>query len=378
MGVVGLGVTLVALPTSAGHANPPRLAPPEEVGCRSCLVVSDRGASLWSRRPNRRLPNASTTKMVTALVVARRAGLDETVTVSAAAAATGGGGLDLSEGDRYRVRDLLVALLLSSSNDAAMALAQHTSGTEARFVGRMNRLAPRLGAGRTHFVTSHGLDRPGHFSTAHDLAAIARALLAEPLLAAIVATPSAVISGPDGPILIENRNVLLETYEGAVGVKTGFTDEAGQVLVAAARRRGRSVTAVALGSEDAAADCRRLLNYGWARLRRSVLLRAGSVVGSAVFDPAGSVAAAAAGTVRGLDDPARLKVSLDTRVATRPSIDTGDRLGEVTLAAPSGVVSAVPAVATGSLHSSPPSPLLPVLGGILRWGHGMARTVGLS
>jgi serine-type D-Ala-D-Ala carboxypeptidase (penicillin-binding protein 5/6) len=316
--------------------------------------------------------------MVTALVVARRSELDEPVTVSAAAAATGGGGLDLSPGDRHTVRDLLYALLLSSSNDAAVALAEHTSGTEPRFVEIMNRVASRLGAARTHFVTAHGLDAAGHYSTARDLVTIARSLLAHPLLADIVETPSRVIPGPGGSVLVENRNVLLETYKGAIGVKTGFTAEAGEVLVAAARRHGRTVIAVALGSEDAAADCRRLLDYGWARLRRAVLLRAGARVGSVVLDPAGSVALGAAETVRGPDDPTRLEISLQMRVGLPREIAPGDRLGRVTLAAPSGIVGATPAVATGALQGARASSLLPVLGGMLRWGHGAARLVGLS
>jgi D-alanyl-D-alanine carboxypeptidase (penicillin-binding protein 5/6) len=377
--VLGL---VVALSAPRAHAAAPG-GPPANVRCRSCLVVADGGEQLWSRGADRRLPNASTTKMLTALLVARRAEVDDQVTVSPWAAMTGGGGLDLMAGDRHSVLDLLYALLLTSSNDAAVALAEHTSGTEARFVKAMNRVAFRLGAERTRFLTPHGLDAPGHLTTARDLATIAGALLAEPLLADIVNTESIVIQGADGPIPLKNRNVLLETYKGAVGVKTGYTERAGQVLVAAARRHGRRLIAVALGSRDAAADSRKLLDYGWLRLRRTVLVRAGSVVGRVVFDPAGSVAAAAARTLRGPENPTHLELSLDVAATARPVIERGDHLGEATLATgsigpqgkPGEVVGAVPSVAAGNLSVTPPNPLIEALGAILRWGDRAARAM---
>jgi D-alanyl-D-alanine carboxypeptidase (penicillin-binding protein 5/6) len=338
--------------------------------------------------------------MLTALVVVRRSDVDDTVRVSRGAAATGGGGLDLAAGDRYSVHGLLYALLLSSSNDAAVALAEDSSGTETRFVEAMNRLAVRLGADRTRFVTAHGLDAPGHHTTARDLATIADALLAQPLLADIVDTESIAIRGPDGPVLLENRNVLLEAYKGAVGVKTGFTDRAGQVLVAAAQRHGRRIIAVALRSQDAAADCRKLLDYGWLRLRRTVLVAAGALVGRVVFDPAGSVAAVAARSMRGPEHPEDLDLSLEVAATARPAIERGQRLATATLAVrgpgsagphskpgPGSAgpqdkpgrgegVGAVPAIAAGALEAAPPNPVIEALGGILRWGDRAARLVG--
>ncbi|MGH2820092.1 MAG: D-alanyl-D-alanine carboxypeptidase family protein, partial [Actinomycetota bacterium] len=251
-----------------GVASPRELARPA-VSCEACLVVDDRGRVLWSRHPRRRLPNASTTKMATALVVLRDADPSEVVTVSGAAAATGGGGLDLEPGETYTVEALLEAMLLTSSNDAAVALAEHVTGSAGAFVEDMNVLAGRLGARDTHFVTPHGLDVAGHHSSAADLALIARRLLADDLLAEIVATAGTSIEGPRGLIPLENRNPLLEGYGGALGVKTGYTALAGNVLVAAARRGGRTVTTVAMDSIDAAEDSRALLDHGFARLRRT-------------------------------------------------------------------------------------------------------------
>ncbi len=217
--------------------------------------------------------------MVTAVLVSRAGAVGDTTTVSAQAAATGQGGVDLEAGAAYSIRDLLYALLLTSSNDAAVALAEHVAGSEEAFVDRMNRLAGDLGLRHTEFVTSHGLDRPGHYSSARDLARIAALLLSDPDLAKIVATPSVRVATESGPSKIDNTNALLETYRGAVGVKTGSSGDAGEVLVAAAVRGDRRLIAVAMGSRDAATDAAKLLDYGFARLRRTVLVGVGTAVG---------------------------------------------------------------------------------------------------
>jgi len=273
-----------------------------QVSCEACIVVED-GAVVWSRAPDAELPNASTTKMTTALLVVRATEPDEIVQVSATAASVGGGGHDLSTGDVYTVDDLLLALLLSSSNEAAAALAEHVGGTQEAFVSRMDRFARRMGLRHTDFANPHGLDAAGHHSSPADLAAIGGALLEVPRLARMVRLPRAAISLPGGGTsTLENRNVLLETYPGAIGVKTGQTLGAGNVLVAAARREGRLVIAVAMRSADAAADAVALLDQAFERPAPeppepepseeadTVTVPAGEPVGALVFDPAGSVA----------------------------------------------------------------------------------------
>jgi D-alanyl-D-alanine carboxypeptidase (penicillin-binding protein 5/6) len=348
-----------------------------ELTCASCLLVDDTHRVLLARRARVTRPNASTTKMVTALVVARRADPGEVVTVSQRAAATGGGGLDLRAGERYTVRELLVALLLTSSNDASVALAEHVAGTEAAFVGAMNRLAERLGARRSSFVTPHGLDRLGHFSTAADLARVAEALLAHDLLGPIVAASRATITSPGGALTLENRNALLETYRGAIGVKTGFTDDAGDVLVAAARRRGRTLIAVALGARDAAGDCRRMLDRGFARLASSVVLRAQRAVGAVVFDPAGATAATAATTVRGAWHPGAVQLFLEPDPGVRPPLRPGDPLGDVVVRARGEAVARVAALAASPVGGGEPPALLETLGDLLRAGRAAAEVVGV-
>jgi D-alanyl-D-alanine carboxypeptidase (penicillin-binding protein 5/6) len=348
---------VAAILASSAPAGPPRSASwvpaaagrraPPEVSCASCIVVADGGRVLWSRAPDVRRANASTTKMATALVTVAAAGLDEEIKVSASAAGTGGGGLDLRAGDVYSVEELLYALLLTSSNDAAVALAERVGGGHEAFVAEMNRRLPRWGAIDTHFVTAHGLDTPGHFSTAEDLALIGRRLLHDPELAAIVATPRTVITGPEGAVEVENRNLLLETYRGAIGIKTGYTASAGNVLVAAARRHRRTVVAVAMGSADATADARALLDEGFARLRRTRLLRAGDVVGALYWPAAGATAVVADRTVRGPYDPASVEVVL--RAGSGDGATAGQVVGAVVVRTAGRTIAVVDAVATDTV-----------------------------
>ena len=326
---------------------------------------------LWAREPARRRANASTTKMVTALVVVERAGPAESVTVTPEAAATGGGGLDLQAGEVFSVRDLLVALLLSSSNDAAVALAEYVAGSEDAFVDLMNAFVRDAGGRDTRFVTAHGLDRPGHFSTARDLAVFGRMVLDDPLLRTIVATPRTTITGSRGAVEVNNRNSLLETYEGAVGIKTGFTAAAGDVLVAAARRGGRRLIAVALGSANAASDARRLLDLGFSLLRRTVLLRRGAPVGGLVFDPAGTATVRSARTVRGMTDPTTLRRRFTPLRELRLPLRPGAQVGAVVLAAGDRTVARVPAVVVRPPAPGDAVPLVEWLGSALRVGHAL-------
>lgn len=304
---------------------------------------------IWGREVDSARANASTTKMVTALLVARGGGLEDTVVVSRGAAGTGGGGLDLRPGDRYSVRELLYALLLTSSNDAAVALAEHVAGSERAFVARMNSLAASLGAEGSRFVTPHGLDVRGHYSTARDLARIALAVLRSPVLSNVVATPSASIEGRRGSVRLENTNPLLESYEGAIGVKTGYTSGAGDVLVAAALRSGRRLVAVAMGAQDAAADARALLDYGFRVLGRGILVREGETVGAVVFDPSGSVAVVAGRTVRGIPRPESVSVTFEPAPVSAP-LDRGESVGTVLITSADGdVVARAPAIASTSV-----------------------------
>ncbi|MEA2517806.1 MAG: hypothetical protein QOG16_1644 [Actinomycetota bacterium] len=342
-GVLSVGLVVLPAPAIA------RPFPPPQVTCSACLIVDDTGTELFARNAGTLLPNASTTKMTTALLTVEEASPGEIVRVSATAAGVGGGGLDLHEGDVFTVDALLHALLMDSSNDAAVALAELVAGSQSAFVRQMNRFARSIGATDTHYVTAHGLDMPGHGSSARDLALIAGKVLADPILAPIVATARTSIAGPGGSILLENRNLLLDSYPGATGVKTGFTADAGNVLVASARRGGRTLIAVAMHSIDATKDARVLLDYGWQKLARAIVLDMGTEVG-AIVSEGGSTAVVTGGRLRDPASPEDLSLRfVPDDVVTLP-ISAGDRVGRVVVTGADGVIGTVPAVALSAVH----------------------------
>ncbi len=215
--------------------------------------------------PDDQRPMASTTKMMTAIVALENAALTDRVTISTNAAEAGESEIGLYAGESMTVDDLLYALLLQSANDGAVALAEHVGGSVAGFVRMMNDKAVELGLENTHFANPHGLDAPGHYSSARDLLAIARYGMENPEFAKIVKTTSYDMpAAPDGTAR-EARlsNELVRTYEGAFGVKTGYTDKAGLTLIAGAEREGRRIYAVVMDSEDHFADSAQLLNFGF-------------------------------------------------------------------------------------------------------------------
>lgn len=208
---------------------------------------------------------ASTTKMMSAIVVLENTELTDRVVVSSNSAAAGESEIGLYAGEAMTVEDLMYALLLQSANDAAVALAEHVGGSVAGFVRLMNEKAVAMGLENTHFANPHGLDAPDHYSSARDLLTIGRYGMDIPEFASIVKTTSYEMpTAPDGTKRQARlTNELVRTYEGAFGVKTGYTDRAGLTLVAGAERDGRIIYAVVMGSDDHFADAARLLNFGF-------------------------------------------------------------------------------------------------------------------
>jgi D-alanyl-D-alanine carboxypeptidase (penicillin-binding protein 5/6) len=321
------------------------------VGCRACLLVDDEGRVLFERNADRRLPNASTTKMVTALVALENLDPDDVVTVPRAVLAVGGGTLDLLPGDRFVVEDLLVAMMLDSSNDAAITLAHAVAGSERAFVGEMNSFVEELSLADTAFITSHGLDEPGHYSSAHDLATIARLVLENDLLVDLVARPRATITTPQGRRRIDNRNLLLETYKGAVGIKTGYTLGAGYVLVAAARRHGRTLTAVVMGSTDSFRDATALLDRGFRRLSRSVVAQEGLPAAALVFDSVGSTPVGLANTIRGPFHPEAVTFDFLPDPGLELPVARGQSVGMIELMVEGRVIETVEARALAGVRA---------------------------
>ena len=208
---------------------------------------------------------ASTTKLMTALLVIENSVLSETVTISRKAADTGHKQIRLRAGETWTVGELLEAMMVVSANDAAVALAEHIGGDVASFTEMMNDRAARLGLANTAYVNPHGLDAAGQYTTARDLVVVAQAVMAHPELAALAARQRAILVNAAGVATSwESTNELLGSFEGAIGIKTGWTTRSGDVLVAAAERDGRRVYAVVLGSKDANADAAALLERGFA------------------------------------------------------------------------------------------------------------------
>jgi D-alanyl-D-alanine carboxypeptidase (penicillin-binding protein 5/6) len=236
---------------------------------RSGLLFDlDTGEVLWRRQPDRVLPIASLTKMMTALLVVEREPPAAKVRVTKEALAYKGSAVGvLPKGKRIKLETMLNGLLLPSGNDAAIALAQRVSGTVAAFVEHMNERAGDLGLACTRFSSPDGFEDAGNHSCAIDLAEMARAVLDRPRLARIVARRRAVLPFPikGGRIYLFNNNPLLRAgYPGTIGVKTGYTDAAGRCLVAAARRNGRRLGVVLLHSPDPGKQATQLLNRGFA------------------------------------------------------------------------------------------------------------------
>ncbi len=210
------------------------------------------GRTLWSHKPDRKLPIASITKIMTALIVLENTKPDEIVTISNSAAKETGTRLGLKAGERLYVKDLLSAALIHSANDACRALADHVGGNEAGFVELMNKRARSLGLTNTHFQNSSGHDHEKHYSTASDIALLTIITLNNPTITETVSIASMKIKTANGKRIfkLKNKNEIIGNYEGAQGVKTGFTSKAGKCLVAFAKRDKTDVLLVLLNAPN--------------------------------------------------------------------------------------------------------------------------------
>lgn len=221
------------------------------------------GRILLEKNSQEKMAMASTTKIMTAIVALEKGDLQSQIRVSPRAASIGGSSFYLKPGDVLTLEDMLFGLLLPSGNDAAVAIAEHIAGTEDKFVQMMNQKALELGALNTHFTNPHGLDDPEHYTTAVDLAVISRYALKNIKFREIVQTKTKEIKYGDIDKQIFNTNRLLWEFEGADGIKTGYTGKAGRCLVATAKNNGFHLLSVVLGSQNHFEDSKKLLNYGF-------------------------------------------------------------------------------------------------------------------
>lgn len=241
------GLALVA----AALAAPLAAAEDPYPGLAAAYLVQVEGRTLWANAVARRLPQASLTKIMTALLVLERGRLGETTTISAHAAAAPGARLHVRAGERFRVDELLVAALVGSANDACRALAEWHSRSEARFVAAMNARARSLGLRDTHYANACGFDAKGHYSSARDLARLTGVAMANARFRDIVALREAEVRDAAGrSFRVQTTNALLGRLPGAIGVKSGHTRKAGRCIVVLAERGTQHVLLVMLGAAN--------------------------------------------------------------------------------------------------------------------------------
>jgi len=264
--IAALIAAIVAMHAGPAHA---RGEAPKIAASAAILIDAETGQVLYEKNADERRPIASTTKIMTALLILEHGRLGAPCTVSQAASTTPQSSIWLQPGESLRLDDLLTAVLVKSANDAAAAAAEAVAGSQAAFVEMMNARARELGAQNTHFANPHGLYDPQHYSSARDLAAITQVAMRQPRFAELVSTKRATIPWPgkDCDRLLLNKNKLLSMMSGADGVKTGYVKESGPCLVASATRDGWRLMAVLLDSPELWAEAQTLLGYGFDNFR---------------------------------------------------------------------------------------------------------------
>jgi len=250
--------TLIASPVRA----PAPVEPPTLTAEAWIVVDVGSGVTVFEQNADEERAMASVTKLMTALVVRDHVDLDERVRVSEAAVDVGESEIGLVAGEVWSVRDLLAALLIRSGNDAAYALAEYVGGDIDGFAELMNEKAAELGLEHSHFMNPHGLDEDGHYTSARDLATIAKEVLSDDVLSQLVRTGIIRFKpAPDGTSRVaSNTNRLLNTYPGVIGLKTGYTSTAGRVLVTGFEEENQTFIVVVMGSEDHFGDTAAILD----------------------------------------------------------------------------------------------------------------------
>lgn len=304
--VVGAALVVQVGPRRSAPATTPPLTSPSPgsqpfVRAWSAVVMDPAtGVVLYAKAPDRRLPMASLTKIMTAMLVLERTrDLDAYVRVPVAAIGQPGARLGLSAGDRITVRQLLLGLMVRSATDCAVTLATAVAGDEQRFVRLMNRRAAHLGLENTHYVNSSGVNVPGHYSSARDLSELARVATRDPRFRSLARRVWATVTWPPAhEVRLHSHNKLNELYDWVDGVKTGATRGAGCCLVATGEYGARRLIVTTLrqpNRDQEVRDALKLFAYGASRYARSVHVREGRGVGELPLEDGGAASLAAGG-----------------------------------------------------------------------------------
>lgn len=317
------------------------------------MLTTMDGRELWARDPDARRAMASTTKIMTAIVTLEKANLDDVVTYRKAGMTADELVVGFADGEKLTVRELLEAALIESGNEAATMLAIHVGGSVDGFAKMMNDKAAELDLVNTRYVNAHGLDAPGHYSSAADLTALGRYAMQNPEFRRIVGIYKMNLVTAKHTYQLTNTNLMLKIYQGSFGVKTGWTDDAGYNVVVAAKRNGVELMATIMGAaseQGRFGQATRLLDWGFAHYRPSVVAtegeRTGNVVVSDYIDLSVPTATAESTSVLVFDLAGEVKrrITLDEEVSA--PVAKGQRLGTLTIYQGERLLAQVPLVAT--------------------------------
>lgn len=245
------------------------------------LIEAYTGRVLYEKNAFERMPMASTTKIMTAILAIENCNLDDIVEVGPNASGVEGSSIWLSPGEKIQLCDMLFGLMLASGNDAAVAIAEHVAGGVDKFVEMMNLKAKEIGAYNTHFCNPNGLTEDDHYTTAYDLALISAYAMKNDFFRELVKTQYKTIpwEGHDWDRVVKNKNKILWQYEGGNGIKTGFTKAAGRCLSASAQRDGLQLISVVLGAPDMFSDCMKLMDMGFENYSSKLVVKKGEYIG---------------------------------------------------------------------------------------------------
>lgn len=319
------------------------------------LYVPETSTFLYEKNADVRMPMASTTKIMTALIVLENAELCDKVKIPMEAVGIEGSSAYLRGDERLTVEELLYALMLQSANDVAVTLAYHIGGDVEAFADMMNERAEEMGLQNTHFTNSHGLDNEEHYTSAHDLAIIAAEALKNQDFKRIVSAGRMTFATEERRRTYVNHNKLLRLYDGCIGVKTGFTKKSGRCLVGAAEKDGLTMVSVTLDAPNDWNDHERLLDLGYSTLEKIKFCDIGDfsftlpVLGGKVDSLSVQNTEARSIIIEKSEQELSEYVKL-VRYAIAP-VNKGDILGEVIFTLDGEEVTRVPIVATESIPS---------------------------
>jgi len=321
-------------------------------GASACIMDATTGQVVWSKKPHVRRPNASTTKIMTAVLIIEQVGMATKIRAGKKVSETPFTSIHLKPGETISARDLLMALMIRSANDAAAAAAEHISGSVGKFAALMNAKAKAIGCSNTHFVTPNGLHTPGHYSSAYDLCLIARYAMRYPLFNEVVKTrrhslDSRSVNRKD--LVVFNQSKFLKNYPGADGVKSGYVKQAGYCYVGSATRDGWRLVSAVLKSDNAGADTALMMDHVYNNFNRVTVVPAGKSCALAEVEGGATAQVGACPKDELTAVAAKSGASVSTRVRLEPvraPVVKGMKLGTVT-----ALVDGIPA-ATLNLYAA--------------------------